>query len=406
MSYTGKMTSDSPGQPTFCHRSEVTDAKEQLFGLFQLSDPEIRRGLFASVLVRNALVLLSGTYGTGKTQFVRLLAELLFGGQEGEKFSYETCHQDLTVHDALYHLDLAQLQQGKEVVHPKNILSARLKFFNEIQRAGSSFFNALLPLFAEQQVTYRDAVFESPDFVCLLDRNPEDATSGKIPGAFLDRIDYCFDLPVAHLEEMIQLQETRRKADGHHWDGLEELADPVLTFEQLEETWADVERVEIPRRMLLFGGMICDALRLCIEAQRSTARPDYNLGCDTCRFQGEICSHLLSIPGQRITDSMFRLAQALAWLDGEEQILTGHLMAAFPWCFSHRLDLRPEHRRETPSDQHWVRNVALDQMLRPKLPKWNEALDAYQEGDVETLKELGENDLVIRELQLMATERT
>lgn len=405
MSYTVKMTSDNSGQPTFYHRSEVLDAKEQLFELFQLSDPEIRRGLFSSLLVRNALVLLSGTYGTGKTQFVRLVAKLLFGGDEGEKFAYETCHQDLTVLDALYHLDLAELQQGKEVVHPKDILTARLKFFNEIQRAGSAFFNALLPLFAEQQVTYRDAVFESPDFVCLLDRNPEDATSGEIPGAFLDRINYSFDIPATHLEGMIRLQETRQQADGHHWNGLEELADPALTFEQLEETWADVERVEIPRRMLLFGGMLTDALRLCIAADRSTARPDYDLGCETCRFQGEICSHLLSVPGQRITDSMFRLAQALAWLDGEKQIQTGHLIAAFPWCLSHRLNLRPEHRRDTPGDQHWVRNVALDQMLRPKLPKWNEALDAYQEGDTGTLEELGENDLVIRELRVMATEK-
>jgi MoxR-like ATPase len=404
MSYTGKMTSDTSGQPTFRHRSEVLDAKEQLFELFQLSDPEIRRGLFASLLLRNTLVLLSGTYGTGKTQFVRLVAELLFGGEEDEKFAYETCHQDLTVLDALYHLDLAELQQGREVVHPKNILTARLKFFNEIQRAGSSFFNALLPLFAEQRVTYRDSVFESPDFVCLLDRNPEDATSGEIPGAFLDRVNYSFDIPVAHLEQMIQLQEARRNADGHHWEDLEELTGPALTFDHLEETWTDVERVGIPRRMLMLGGMLTDALRLCIAADRSTARPDYDLGCETCRFQGEICSHLLSIPGQRITDSMFRLAQALAWLDGKEEVGTGHLLSAFPWCFSHRLNLRPEHRRETPSDQHWVRNVALE-MLRPKLPKWNEALDAYEEGDLETLDDLGDNDLVIRELQVMATER-
>jgi len=398
------MTSDIPAQPTFCYRSDLLDAREQLFELFQLSDPEIQRGLFASLLVRNSLVLLSGTYGTGKTQLVRLVAELLFGGEEGGAFAYETCHQDLTVLDALYHLDLAKLQQGKEVVHPKDILSARLKFFNEIQRANSSFFNALLPLFAEQRVTYRDTVFESPDFVCFLDRNPEDATSGEIPGAFLDRVDYSFDIPVTHLGGIMELQETRQQADGHHWDGLEELADPALTLEQLEATWADVERVEIPRRMLLFGGMLTDSLRLCIAADRSTARPDYDLGCDTCRFQGEICSHLLSIPGQRISDSMFKLAQALAWLDEEEKVQTGHLMSAFPWCFSHRLNLRPEHRRETPSDQHWVRNVALDQMLRPKLPKWNEAIDAYQDGDLETLDELGENDLVIRELQVMATE--
>lgn len=399
-----KETDPRLGTPDFTHHEAIHDGFEALFDVFQLSDPEMKRCLFSTLLVKNALTLLSGTYGTGKTQFVHLVRKMFFSDGEGNyDYDFETCHQDLTAFDVLYHLDLAELQQGEEVVHPKDMVTARLKFFNEIQRASPTFFNALLPFFAEYRITYRDYVFDIPGSVCIMDRNPQDASSGEIPEAFMDRVDFSFDIPAIHLDEMMTLQDIRRRGeDKYHWGDLEDLVDPVVTVDQLTDVWDDVERVDIPRRARMLGGMLTDALRLCIVTDRSTARKDFDLECEKCQFYGEICSHLLKIPGQRITNSMFRLAQALAWLDGDEEIDAGHLFSAFPWCFGHRLSLRPEHLRETPSAQHWVRHTAVADMLRPKLPRWTDALDAYEDDDLETLKELGENDLVVRELRVMA----
>jgi MoxR-like ATPase len=407
------MTTDAPssspparvGDPSFCHHEAIQTGREHLFDIYQLADPEMRRCLFASLLVKNALTLLSGTYGTGKTQFVHLVRTIFFSDGNGQYLAdYETCHQDLTAFDVLYHLDLAALQNGQEVVHPKDMVNARLKFFNEIQRAGTSFFNALLPLFAERRVTYRDHVFDVPDHVCIMDRNPQDAASNELPEAFVDRIDFSFDIPAIHLDEMLALHEIRRRDDGYHWGDLGEATQSVVSFHQLEDVWNDVERVDIPRRMLILGGMLTDALRLCIRTERSTTRVDFDLECERCEFYGEICSHLLKIPGQRITNSLFRLAQALAWLDQDSEVSTEHVLSALPWAFSHRLTLRPEHLRETPSVQHWVRHTALANMLRPKLPRWSEALDAYEDGDVENLKRLGKSDLVIREIYAIASE--
>jgi len=390
------------GNPSFCHHEAIQTGREHLFTIYQLPDPEMRRCLFATLLVKNALTLLSGTYGTGKTQFVHLVRKIFFSDGNGHShYDFETCHQDLTAFDVLYHLDLAALQKGEEVVHPKDMVTARLKFFNEIQRAGTSFFNALLPFFAEHRVTYRDHVFQVPDHICIMDQNPQDAASNELPEAFVDRIDFSFDIPAIHLDEMLTLQDIRRRDDGYYWGDLEEVTEAVVAFEQLEEVWNDVERVDIPRRMLMLGGMLTDALRLCIRTERSTTRVDFDLECERCEFYGEICSHLLKIPGQRITNSLFRLAQALAWLDRSSEVSTEHLLSALPWAFSHRLTLRPEHLRETPSIQHWVRHTALANMLRPKLPRWSEALDAFHAGDTETLEHLGTSDLVVRELQVM-----
>jgi len=387
-------------EPVFCHAERVRQARDQLFEVFQLTDEEQQRGMFAALLVENAIILLSGTYGTGKTQFVQLVRKLMFSdGRGGYLYDYENCHQELTAFDVLYHLDLAELQKGREIVHPKDIVFARLKFLNEIQRANTGFFNALLPLLSEHVITYRDHLFEVPPFLCIMDRNPLDAGSSEMPEAFMDRIDYHFEIPAIHLEETVKLQALRRHEDGFHWESLDSLVDSPLTFDQLSMVWQDVRRVDIPERTTLLAGMIADAFRLCVNAERSTARLDFDLDCENCQFRGEVCAHLMKVPGQRPTNSLLRLAQAVAWLEGSAAVEEEHLKSALPWSLSHRLCIRPEELRKRPSEQVWVRETALGEILFPKLEQvWRKALTAYMNGDAGELTKCCENDLVIREL--------
>jgi MoxR-like ATPase len=358
--------------------------------------------LLGAVLVENAIVLLTGTYGTGKTQLIQIIRRLFFSdGKGGHDFDWESCHQELTAFDVLYHLDLAELQRGREVVHPKKMISARFKFLNEIQRANTAFFNALLPLLAERRVTYRDIEWRTPEFVCFMDRNPLDSASSELPQAFADRIDFNFDIPAIHLEEHLRVLELRRRQDGFLWTGLDQLAEPALTFPQLFDVWQDVKRIDITRRSALLAGMISDAFRLCVATERSTARMEFDLPCVDCQFKGEVCSHLLKVPGQRFTNSLLRLAQALAWLDGRTEVGEEDLYQALPWCISHRLSLRPEELRKLPSEQTWVQEVAVGQILTPRRMYWGRALAALEGRDEAELEKLGLNDLVVRELQLL-----
>ena len=390
------------GTPSFCYRDRVLDGMAELFRLFQLPEEHLRRPLFATVLVENAIVLLTGTYGTGKTQLVHLLNRLFFSnGQGGYEFDYESCHQELTAFDVLYHLDLAELQRGKEVVHPKRMITARLKFLNEIQRANTAFFNALLPLFAERQVTYRDFEWSVPEFICFMDRNPLDSGSSELPEAFADRIDYSFEIPAVHLDEHLRLLDLRRTGSGFVWSGLEQLARPALLFSELFEVWQDVKRVEIPRRSALLAGMLSDAFRLCIVTERSNARMDFDLNCTDCQFKGEICSHLLKTPGLRVTNSLLRLAQALAWLEGRSEALEEDVFASLAWSLPHRLAIRPEELRKSPNEQAWIEDFALAQVLTPRRAYWDRALAAFDAADHAELEKLGLNDLVVRELALL-----
>ena len=393
--------------PAFPHLDKVRSGYERIYAIFQMPDPNLKQAMCAAILVKNSTTLLSGTYGTGKTQFIQLIRKVFFSdGEDSYLYDYETCHQELTAFDVLYHLDLAELQKGREVVHPKAMVTARLKFLNEIQRANPGFFNALLPMLSEHQVTYRDHVFEVPDFVCFMDRNPLDSGSSEIPEAFMDRIDFSFEIPAVHLNEMMRLQEIRKREHGYHWGELHELVEPVMTFQQLTEVWDDVKRVAIPDDITMLAGMLSDHFRLCINAERSNALPDFDLDCPNCEFRGELCAHLLKVPGMRITNSMLRLAQALAWLDGEGKVGRKHLLAALPWSMAHRLAIRPEELRKQPSSQVWIRETALGEMIIPKLPFWEKAIKAFSSRDMETLEKQGGNDLVCRELRLLLMDQT
>jgi MoxR-like ATPase len=390
------------GTPVFPHLGAVRRAASRLFEVFQLPEQGLRQGLFAALLVENAVLLLRGTYGTGKTQLVGLIRKLLFAdGQGGYDFDDEACHQELTAFDVLYHLDLAELQRGREVVHPKAMVSARLKFFNEIQRASVGFFNALLPMLAEHRVTYRDREFAVPPFLCVMDCNPLDVGSSEMPEAFLDRVDFSLDIPAMHLAEHLQLQRLRRGRDAYHWGGLEALVEPTLDVACLTEVWADVKRVEIPAKASLLAGMISDAFRLCVVTERSTARSDFDLDCGSCEFRGELCAHISKVPGQRLTNSMLRLAQAMAWLGGERWVREDHLLSALPWCLPHRLALRPEELRKKPSEQAWVQDVALREHLEPRKVNWRRAVELFRQRDLQGLTAMGERDLVVRELAVL-----
>ena len=119
-------------KPEFKYHKLYFEGLEDLFQIIQAS-PDNQSVLAASLIIKNGIVLLNGTYGTGKTQFVNMVKKIFFSdGKGGFDYDYETCNQDLTAFDVLYHLDLAELQNGKEIVYPKKIVSSRFKFLNEI----------------------------------------------------------------------------------------------------------------------------------------------------------------------------------------------------------------------------------------------------------------------------------
>lgn len=170
--------------------------------------------------------------------------------------------------DMLFCIDLGRLTQGEEVVTPRELVTSRLKFINEVQRANPVSYNGLLSLLAERQVVYRDQVFASPPYACIMDANPHDAGSAEIPQAFFDRIDFSYDMPLQDFTGVVRWQRNLATKGGMHWGMLADLAEPQLTGAQMDEIWQDVGRIAVPEAINCLAALIAAHFQKCSQVTR------------------------------------------------------------------------------------------------------------------------------------------
>ena len=363
--------------PTALLRKRFLAGLRQVFALFEAPTPEIRGFIASTLLVRDSTTLLNGLSGTGKTHVIRTIHRTFFDGRPAkDDLGYVACAQDLTPLDALFHLDLAGLLRGEENVSPRAVVTARLKFINEVQRASTLLFNGLLPLLSEKHVVFRDRIFKSPSFVCYLDANPLDSGSTEMPQAFRDRIDFSFDMPVLPAHRALALED-RILADGTaRFGDLIDVARPFLTSLEMESLWEIVRRMPIPAEARHIAALLAAHLQACRHTDRSRASADYLLPCRECPNLQDPCAKLAEIPGTRFLLSLLKLAQARAWLRDASEVGVEDLLYGLPYTLSHRLKLRPESRRLYPSAAAWIREELYRRSVRHRIPKWRQ-LAAY-----------------------------
>ena len=382
----------------FVNHQKYHNGLKELFGFIQM-EPENQTAIASSIIMKNGIILLNGVYGTGKTQLVNLIKKIFFSDGKGEyDYDYETCHQDLTAFDVLYHLDLAELQKGREIVHPKKMVSARMKFLNEIQRANPAFYNAMLSLLSERKITYRDKVFESPPYVFFMDRNPLDSGSTEIPKAFLDRVDIMINFSTIDIKKSLNLLKVREKDYGIEWDSLETLVEEHMTSDMIEEIWYDVIKVRIDEEVQLLANFLIKSFSVCMRADRSQINKYYLLDCESCKFKGEICSHILEVPGVRGINSLLKFSQARAWLAKRERVEFKDLIFALPYILAHRIEIKKEELSLYENEYKWIKEKAIGEILKNKFENWQKVAEDYFNNRFDLIKASAKEDLVVREL--------
>jgi len=386
--------------PSWTHYEAYLSGLRQVFSLFQAPDTATKNLVSLALLVRDSTTLLKGMYGTGKTQLIHLLHKTFFhhASKDGRELGYVTCTQELTPMDVLFSIDLARLVQGREVVLPRSIVTARFKFINEAQRASSLLHNAFLSLLSEKVVVFRDQVFHSPNFVCFLDANPHDAGSSEIPAAFQDRIDYSIAVPVATPMGLSKLLSTLNVGNGLRWGFLADMAEPALSAKDMEAIWDDVRQVEIGSEVRAVAVLMATYLQRCCEVDRSLIGPDYDLPCSRCSFRADACSKLIDIPGSRFLISLLKMSQARAWLRHSADADVDDVLFGLPFTLSHRLRVRPEHLKLYPNIRAWIVDELYRRGIRPKLPRWRQAIHAIEsrmDGAEEAVSHMSQRDLAL-----------
>ncbi len=299
-------------------------------------------------LVRNGIFLLYGYYGYGKTVYADIIGKVVFGTASYGKVNL---NNELGIHDVFFWLDAGKLAKGQEVVNPRSIITSHFKFINEVQRGNSRIYNALLSLMSEGRIVYRDQVFETPDYVMLMDANPADSASSEIPKALLDRVTGSFTMVQIHEEDREKLMYL---TDSRPIDKL----DTMLTYEEMKKIWEDVESVRIPSSLKFFlTVLVHNYINKCVKVDKEYLTPEVmrNL-CDNCRWKSEPCSQVMNPLGQRWWIDTFRIARARAYFKGRDEVEYEDILFSLRYTIPHRILLRDDILMASVSPELWAEN--------------------------------------------------
>jgi len=402
-------TQKTPNLPTFKYRSVFLAGLRNIFSWWR-ADPETKEMLSICLLAKNSVVLLSGTYGVGKSTFIESVMKVFFSDiYEQDVKPIAKIRDTLTEFDVLLYIDIAKLRKGIEHVEPRPIVMAPFKFFNELQRGNPRLYNALLSLFAEKEVEYRGRVFRSKPFIAFCDRNPHDVSSHEIPKALWDRIDAHLYIRVLDITETYELLTS--KYVKTHMPRIVDALPKLLTSEKMLEIWNDVDKVVVPESVTLFLALIAGSFT-CAHVDRSVTEPRYRLPCDNCQYKGELCFKVREVWGTRWAESTIKFAKARAWLYSRPIVQLEDVLFVLPYTLNHRLVLKPEIEASFPNKIEFVKKEVIERAVKVKKGVWIKAIKAYLaalKGDDsarEELEQLSERDVVVLKLYRKLKEET
>lgn len=353
------------------YRASMSEVFEQ----FQTSNPVLPSIIAASCVLKNGAVLLTGTYGTGKSTLSEALAKRLFLSNNTTSYQRINCYQELMDTDVLYRVDFRT-----DEISPRKLLTTHFRYINELPRSNPALQNALLSFLAERQVSFRDSEFHVTDGLTFFDRNPFDIGAEGVVNALLDRID---------VEIIIPVNDYLQKTDY-------EPSITTLCSQEMTQIWQQVKQVNMPSDMQDYAHLLNRYFSACVK-NRTEASRLFQLPCEDCGYRGEICRSLRETPGVRGKLSMENFAKALAWYNGRKSVTVNDLELSMPYVYSHRLDFHHEVFTEWPNPQIYLHEFLINGQIEAKRERWLEAINYKLQNDLPRLKQLaGETgDLVL-----------
>jgi MoxR-like ATPase len=382
-------------------RDVVLEGMRELSGAVRLP-PETWRVIIASMLTPNRVIELTGTYGVAKTTIALGIMKVFFSDvYEWPVKPIARLRETLTEFDVFWYVNVKALMSGEEEreVEPRPIVTAPFKFFNEIRRGSPKVYQVMLALLAEGELEYRGRVYRSEPFFCIMDSNPKDTASFEMPKAIIDRIDAR--IPVGAPDPLTSYAVLRDRARGwrHALDELE----PLMTSRDVSRVWAETSRVEVPAHCSLFLSFVHASMQCAeryrmpiwggeeeIEIDRTLAEGGFQLPCEQCRFNGNLCSRIAEAWGMRWMLSATRIAVGLAWLDGRQRVGLRDIVSVLPYVLNHRLVIKEGSRY--PNTFTFLSSY-LPALIRTSGEAWARAahlLPRALRGSREALRELEE----------------
>jgi len=316
-------------------RDKLLKTKSFLDTVF-LHDPIYTEAILASFASRSHLCLL-GFRGSGKSHVMECLTKMV----DRSCFALQQGYLSAELEDVFARPDIPSLMKGEEKVVWKDMVTARVKSFDEIQRLGVGALSAMFRLMTTGTVMYLDQELGVKDFWIIATANPtelsEDALNVRLPEPLWDRFYAVLWIPIAPLKYQIRINGRIEKAKE---------ALPVVWKESdLLELWKTVENIEISEEVEYVITLINRILGFCQYAQNYDASSLTEMQkrelCSKCN-QSYICSRIARPSSVRAKLALSRLARGFAYLRGSDEVELVDVEKAFPLVFWKRLTLMDE----------------------------------------------------------------
>ncbi|HET7657836.1 MAG TPA: MoxR family ATPase [Bacillales bacterium] len=266
--------------------------------------------LLLSAILADGHVLLEGVPGTGKTQMVRTLANLLGGTFSRIQFTPDLLPSDITG-STIYNMKEGQFQTLKGPIF-SNLLLA-----DEINRTPAKTQAALLEAMAEKQVTIQKTTYPLPEiFFVVATQNPiEFEGTYPLPEAQQDRFMFKLHIEFPSFEEeqniLKQVIENRSLMDR---------ANSVMDIEQFRLIHDEIKQVTLSD----------DILHYIMKIVRRTRETDaIQFGAST-----------------RAGISIGKAAQSWAYLSDRDYVTPDDIKIVAKPALRHRIQLSPHMELE------------------------------------------------------------
>jgi len=345
---------------SFIHHELVNELERELFKRWICSDRNLREFIIASILIRNNKVLLVGFPGTGKSTLIRLIAKALSKDVKDAKrkvFGIAIGAPEKTLQKVLVSTDIVKLlTTGEEVILVRPIVSAKIKFINEINRFSKSVQDALLSMLEEGYLEYGGAVFRTPEYICFADMNP---FRGDIDRALKTRFwGSCYiDFPDLGGSSRILRMLMESESETSYPDVVRTMPE-ILSLEELKEVWLDVMKVEVPEIVKIFTLMLVSMFRVCKYGRSLVGY--MRLKCTDCEYSNEPCALVQEPPDERANIAMLSYARARAWLKRRSYVVFEDVVWAAPFVLAHRVEFRPLVKSRAANPWELVRQIVSE----------------------------------------------
>ncbi|PEQ94987.1 magnesium chelatase [Bacillus sp. AFS006103] len=261
--------------------------------------------LLLSAILAGGHVLLEGVPGTGKTQMVRTLANLLGGTFNRIQFTPDLLPSDITG-STIYNIKESTFQTLKGPIFT-NILLA-----DEINRTPAKTQAALLEAMEEKQVTIQGKTYPLPDvFFVVATQNPiEFEGTYPLPEAQQDRFLFKLKIEFPSFEEE---KKVLKQVIEHSFD--ENLVSPILDMEDFLRIRREIENVTVSENVL-------DYMMKIVRKTREA---------EVIRFGAST----------RAGISIGKAAQAFAYLSGRDYVTPDDIKMVAKPALRHRIQLSP-----------------------------------------------------------------